>query len=147
DPAVRGWAPLMNFFTLLAAMVVPYPLHLMRTLTAADAATWAARLAPFAALVTIAVFVGARRRDPLARVGAAFLLLPMIPAIPLPPFVGSFAEDRAAYLPSVGFCLLVGSLLTWGAELLPRWRRAVPAAGLALAALAAAGTAQRVPTW
>jgi hypothetical protein len=33
DPAVRGWAPLMNFFTLLAAMVAPYPLHAMRTLT------------------------------------------------------------------------------------------------------------------
>ena len=148
EPAARAWAPLANFFELLRAMVVPYPLHTMRTLTATEAASWAVRLAPFAALAVLALFVGARRRDPLARVGAAFLLLPMIPAIPLPPFVGSFAEDRAAYLPSVGFCLLAGSLLTWGAELLPTWRRAAPAtAGLALAALAAVGTTLRLPTW
>jgi tetratricopeptide (TPR) repeat protein len=147
EPAARAWAPFLNFFELVAAMVVPYPLHTMRTLTAAEAASWAVRLAPFATLLVIAVFVAARRRDPLARVGAAFLLLPMIPAIPLPPFVGSFAEDRAAYLPSVGFCLLVGSLLTWGVDLLPKWRRVVAAAGIALAALAAVGTTLRLPTW
>ena len=146
-PAARAWAPLANAFELLRAIVVPYPLHTMRTLTAEEAASWAIRLTLFAALASIALFVWVRRRDPLARVGAAFLLLPLIPAIPLPPFVGSFAEDRAAYLPSVGFCLLAGSLLTWGAELLPRWRRAVPAVGLAAAVLAAFGTALRQPVW
>ncbi|HET9251892.1 MAG TPA: hypothetical protein VFP58_07235, partial [Candidatus Eisenbacteria bacterium] len=112
--AARAWAPLLNFFELLAAMAVPYPLHTMRTLTAAEAASWGVRLAPFAALAVIALFTWIRRRDPLARVGAAFLLLPMIPAIPLAPFVGSFGEDRAAYLPSVGFCLLAASLFAWG---------------------------------
>ncbi|HET9251957.1 MAG TPA: tetratricopeptide repeat protein, partial [Candidatus Eisenbacteria bacterium] len=59
----------------------------------------------------------------------------------------SFGEDRAAYRPSVGFCLLAASLFTWGVELLPRWRRAVPAVGLALAVLAAFGTALRLPVW
>jgi tetratricopeptide (TPR) repeat protein len=147
DPAARPWAPLMNFFELLAAMLVPYPLHAMRTLTAAEAASWTARIAPFAALLVIALLVRIRRRDPLARVGAAFLLLPMIPAIPFSPFAGSFAEDRAAYLPSVGFALLAASLLTWVAEVVPRPRRLAPAVGLALAALAAFGTFLRLPTW
>ena len=145
--AARPWAPLLNFFELLAAMVVPSSLHTMRTLTAAEAASWGVRLAPFAALAVLALFVWIRKHDPLARVGVAFLLLPMIPAIPLPPFVGSFAEDRAAYLPSVGLCLLAASLFTWGMELLPRWKRAVPAVGLALAVLAAYGTVVRQPIW
>jgi protein O-mannosyl-transferase len=147
DPAARPWAAVLNFFRLLALMIVPAPLHSMRTLTAAEAASPAARVAPFLALLAIALFVWTRRRDPLARVGAAFLLLPMIPAVPLPPFVGSFAEDRAAYLPSVGLGLFAASLLTWGTELLPRWRRAVPVLGLAVAAVAAVGAWQRMPVW
>jgi tetratricopeptide (TPR) repeat protein len=91
--------------------------------------------------------VALRRRDPLARAGGLLLLIPLVPSLPIPPFVGSYVEERSLYFASVGACLLVGSIYA-------AVRSAMPRAGLVLAILAcgiaaAAGleTQMRLPVW
>ncbi|MGH7681886.1 MAG: tetratricopeptide repeat protein, partial [Candidatus Eiseniibacteriota bacterium] len=125
----------------------PHPLNALRTLHAADVASWSARLAPVAAILTLVLFVAWRVKDPVARAGAILTVLPILPALPLPFLVGSYAEERAAYFASVGFCLLVGSLYAWGASKLPVPRPALLAVAAAIAAVAGWGTLERLPVW
>jgi Flp pilus assembly protein TadD len=147
DAAARGWAVPMAFLEYLKMLVLPHPLNALRTLQASEVVSLADRVAPFAALAVLALVVGWRRRDPLARVGALLLLLPLLPALPLPPFIGSFAVERGAYLPSVGFCLIVASIYAWLARRLPVGRPLLGLAAIAIAALAALGTLVRLPVW
>ncbi|HYJ32617.1 MAG TPA: hypothetical protein VE326_05305, partial [Candidatus Binatia bacterium] len=64
------WAPLIAAGEYLRALLVPYPLNAMRTLTPSDAASWSLRLQALGGLALVALFTWLRRRDPLARVGA-----------------------------------------------------------------------------
>ncbi len=147
DSAARGWAIPTAFFQYLKMFVFPHPLNAFRSLHASEVASWAHRLAPFGALAIVGLFVGWRRRDPLARGGALLLLLPILPALPLPGFIGSFVLERAAYLASVGFCLLVASVYSWIVGRLPAARAILGLAAIAIAALAALGTLIRLPVW
>ncbi len=146
DDAARSWAAPMALFEYLKMLVIPHPLNALRSLRAEDVASWSAHIAPFAALVVLALVVAWRRSDALARSGALLLLLPLIPALPLPFFLGSFAEERAAYFASVGFCLLVGSVYAWAGH--GREKRPILAlAAIGIAAVAAYGTLARLPVW
>ena len=147
DPGVGFWAGPIAFYQSLRMLLIPHPLNALRTLSAAEAASSASRLAPFLALVALALYVGWRRRDPLARCGALLLLLPILTAIPAPFLIGSFAEERSVYFASVGLCLLVASAYTWLASL--GWRLVPVVGGLSvgLAGFAAFGTLQRLPVW
>jgi Flp pilus assembly protein TadD len=147
DAAARGWAVPMALLEYLKVLVLPHPLNALRTLQASEVVSFADRVAPFAALAVLTLIVGWRRRDPLARAGALLLLLPILPALPLPLFIGSFAVERAAYLPSVGFCLIVASIYAWLARRLPAVRPLLGLAAIAIAALAALGTLTRLPVW
>jgi tetratricopeptide (TPR) repeat protein len=147
DPAARAWAVPMAIYESLRALFVPHPLNALRTLTAAEAASAASRVAPFLALLAVALYVGIRRRDPLARAGALLLLVPLIPSLPVFPFVGSYVEDRALYFASVGMCLLTGSLLTVITTRAPRPSLVLAILGIGVAAVAATGTEQRLPVW
>jgi len=147
DAAARGWAVPMALLEYLKMLVFPHPLNALRTLHASEVASWTDRVAPFAALAVLALIVGWRRRDPLARAGALLLVLPLLPALPLPPFIGSFAVERGAYLASVGFCLIVASIYAWAARSFPVVRPLLFVAAVAIAALAALGTLLRLPVW
>lgn len=147
DDAARFWAAPMALLEYLKMLVLPYPLNALRSLRAVDVASWSARLAPFVALAALALVVVWRRRDPLARAGALLLLLPLFPALPLPFFVGSFAEERAAYFASVGLCLLVGSVYAWIARGRPKLQPLLALAAISIAAAAAYGTLARLPVW
>jgi hypothetical protein len=98
-------------------------------------------------VAVLALFVGWRRRDPIARTGALLLLLPLLPTLPLPPFIGSFAVERGAYLASVGFCLVVASVYAWAAGRLRVGRPLLFVVALAIAALAGLSTLLRLPVW
>jgi tetratricopeptide (TPR) repeat protein len=147
EDGVRSWAVPMAFAEYMKMLVWPHPLNALRSLQAADVAAWSARLSPLVALLGVALVTLWRRRDPLARAGAVLLLLPLIPALPLPFFVGSFAEERAAYFASVGICLLAGSVYAWAAGAIRMPRLVLGAGAVAIAALAAWATLQRLPVW
>jgi len=147
DAGARAWAIPFAFAQYLKILAFPFPLNALRTLKVADVASAAARIAPFLALALLAAFIWWRRRDPLARAGAILLLLPILPALPLPHFVGSYAEYRAIYYASVGFCFLVGSLYTGLALGWPDLRPTIAVGTVVLAAIAAFGTVLRTPVW
>ncbi len=147
EAAARPWAVPMALREYLNMLAWPHPLNALRSLRAVDTAGWAARLSPLAALLAVALFVGWRRRDPLARAGAVLLLLPLLPALPFPLFVGSYAEERATYFASVGFCLLVGSAYTAAAGLIRLPRPLLALGAIAVAAVLGWGTLQRLPVW
>lgn len=141
-----GAAVLHSLGDYLALLAWPHPLNAIRSLSAAaaTAAPWLP-LVPLAAL--LAAFVWWRRHDPLARIGGLVVLLGIAPALPFPGLGLSYVAERLAYLPSVGICLLVASLLLWLAEPPRGARAAAMAIGLALAGLAAYATVGRVPVW
>ena len=147
DAAARAWAAPMAFLEYLKMLVYPHPLNAVRTLHAFEVASWTGRLAPLAALAALALLVVWRRRDPVARAGALLLLLPLLPALPLPPFIGSFAVERGAYLASAGFCLIVASIYAWAARGFPTGRPLLFVAAAAIAAVAGLGTLLRLPVW
>jgi len=147
DPAARAWAIPMALLEYLKMLAWPHPLNALRTLHAADVASWSARLAPVAATLALTLFVAWRAKDPVARSGAVLTILPLLPALPLSFLVGSYAEERAAYFASVGFCLLAGSLYAWGASKLPLPRPALLAVAVAIAGVAGWGTLDRLPVW
>jgi len=147
DAAARGWAAPMAFLEYLKMLVFPHPLNALRTLQASEVASWADRIAPFAALAALVLIVWWRRHDPVARAGALLLVLPLLLALPLAPFIGSFAVERGAYLASVGFCLIVASIYAWVVGRIPAARRLLGPAALAIAGIAAFGTLLRLPVW
>lgn len=141
------WGPVIAAGEQLRTLFVPVPLNAMRSLSAADAASWALRLQALAAFAGLASFVWLRRRDPLARAGAVLLVLPLLFALPIGPLQGAYVEERAAYFPSVGFCFLAASLYAWIAG---RARPAGVVAGVVAAAVAlgaGALTVKRLPVW
>jgi len=147
DPRA-GWRAIpFAFAQYLKMLVFPFPLNALRTLKFADVESVAKCSVPFLALALVLAFVWWRRRDPLARAGAILLLLPILPALPLPHFVGSYAEDRAIYYGSVGFCFLVGSLYTGLALKWPDFRPTIAIATVVIAAIAAFATVLRIPVW
>jgi len=147
EPGAKAWAVPMAIYESLRVLFVPHPLNALRTLTAAEIATTASKIAPFLALLGVALFVAWRRRDPLARAGALLLLLPLIPSLPIAPFVGSFTEERALYFASVGACLLVGSLYAAVRNALPRAGLPLTVVAILVAVAAGAGTHERLPVW
>ena len=145
-PGAGVWGAILAAYETLRALVVPYPLDAMRTLTTAEAASATLRIQAIAAIAALALFVAWRRRDPLARAGALLLALPLVPALPIPPFQGAYVEERAAYFASVGFCFLAGSAY---AALGSRGSGRVAAIAIAVVIAGAAGalTLARVPVW
>ena len=147
EPAARAWSVPMAIFESLRVLFVPHPLNALRTLTAAEVASTANRIAPFLALLGIAIVVALRRRDPLARAGGLLLLIPLVPSLPIPPFVGSYVEERALYFASVGACLLVGSIYTAVRDAMPRAGLVLAILACGVAAAAGLGTQMRLPVW
>ena len=147
DAAARAWAVPMAVFEYLKMLVYPHPLNALRALHAGEVSSWTGRLAPFAALAGLALIVVWRRRDPIARAGALLLLLPLLPALPLPMFIGSFAAERGAYLASVGLCLIVASIYAWAARSFAALRPLLLVAAIVIAAVAGLDTLLRLPVW
>jgi len=139
-------APFVAAFDALRAFVAPWDLNALRSYPESLAGTailWRAALP----LLLLALVAWWRRRDPVARAGIVLLALPLLPALPLPLFEGSYLMDRALTFASVGFCLLVGSALGWLAERVPGGRRAGTAVAVGMAALLAFATLTRIPIW
>ena len=84
---------------------------------------------------------GLTRRDPV-RFGILFFLLTISIVSNLVFPVGTNMGERFAFMPSVGFCLVLGALLARWAS----WQTAVGVAGVA-ALLFSAGTLLRNPVW
>jgi len=140
-------APFVAAFDAMRALVAPWELNALRSypesLTGPGAILFRASL-PLLLLVAVAWW---RRRDPVARAGAVLLALPLLPALPLPFFEGSYLMDRALTFASVGFCLLVGSAAGWLAERAPGGKRSGVIVTVATAALLAFVTLARIPVW
>ncbi len=141
------WAPGIAAYEFLRTLIAPRSLNAMRSLTSAEAGSWALRMLPVTAFAALAMLVWARRKDPLARTGALLFALPLLPALPVTPFEGAYVEERAAYFASVGFCFLLASLLGWLASRSPGARTATIVVTVGLVGALALRTATRVPVW
>lgn len=107
-------------------LFIPYPLAITYDLqyvtSAADPRFWGAALA-LAAIVAGAAWLV--RASPVGRRALVFLILFLLPVLNLKAFNQdeSLIHDRYLYLPSIGFCLLVGLALAWlNARFQLRWR-------------------------
>lgn len=90
-------------------------------------ATGLIAMAAVAAVIVFAV----RRRDPASTVGAALLLLPMLPTLLVP-----YLPTRYTAIPYAGFLLLLaGAAREVAGEMRARWRAAVAVAAAAVVAL------------
>ncbi len=87
------------------------------------------------------------RRSPVALLGLVLLVLPLAPVLYIKAVQVNTMAERYAYLPSFGFVLLVGVLLT--RALAARPKTALPLAGLGclIFALLAAATVSRNAVW
>ncbi|HEV8129020.1 MAG TPA: tetratricopeptide repeat protein, partial [Candidatus Eisenbacteria bacterium] len=141
------WAAPIAAYEFLHTLIAPHALNAMRSLTSAEAASWALRISSIVAFVALAALIWARRKDPLARTGALLFALPLIPALPITPFEGAYVEERAAYFASVGFCFLVASLLAWLASRSSNGKMATVVLTLGLVGFAAERTLVRIPIW
>jgi Flp pilus assembly protein TadD len=141
------WGAPIAAYEFLRTLIAPHALNAMRSLTSAEAASWALRISSITAFGALAALIWARRKDPLARTGALLFALPLIPALPITPFEGAYVEERAAYFASVGFCFLVASLLAWLASRSPAAKMATVVLTLGLVVFAAERTSARIPIW
>ena len=119
-------APLHAVFEYLRLLLAPAKLDAFRSLGAADASAAGPKIGALVLIGALVAFVAWRRRDPLARGGAILLLLPLLPALPLPFFLGAYVEERAATFASVGVVLLAASLVAWLGSALRPARRYAP---------------------
>lgn len=108
-PVIVGW--------YLLKLVWPLPLSAHVPLKLLPFERWPVVLAAVGALVGAAILVRlAGRRNPLGNFSAAWTLLFLLPVLNAGSFTDVLVAERFLYLPSVGFCWLVGTLY----ELLPR---------------------------
>lgn len=70
--------------------------------------------------VGILVAIRVRRRAPLVTFGLAWFLVTLLPVLHIRPF-HEIAADHYLYLPSVGFCLLLGLGFAWLRARFPRY--------------------------
>jgi protein O-mannosyl-transferase len=100
-------------------------------------------------IVTAAFLVGvlfAYKRNRVIFFCLAFLVAPLLPALYLPALGENPAAERYLYLPSVGFVLMVGLLLTgWCSRLIPR--SALMAIVALVLGLYCLGTVSRATAW
>lgn len=107
---------------------------------------------PFATLllfiIVLALWV---RRKPAGTFAALWMIVPLLPALDLPVFFRSeTVHDRYLYLPSVGFCILVGLFFQWAEERAPKpgaQMRWPGTAAVLLLGLLAAGTLYNSRFW
>ncbi|HET9951074.1 MAG TPA: tetratricopeptide repeat protein [Candidatus Eisenbacteria bacterium] len=131
----------------LNMMAWPSPLNAVRSLTPEAAASAGPLLTLLVAIALLGAFVWWRRGDPAARVGALILALGLLPILPYPGWWSPYAAERLAYLPSVGFVLLVAALLAALRDSLRGARSVVAATAFVAAGLAAYATLGRIPVW
>jgi tetratricopeptide (TPR) repeat protein len=102
-----AWLAMVPSYLFFPVRLLPYhdvaPAGLLATL--------AVGLATLAAIV-LAILLGRRRGwDAALLVGSGMLILTALPAAPLLPRWSAVFAERMLYLPSAGFCLLVGAAL------------------------------------
>ena len=131
----------------LKMLAWPSPLNAVRSLTPEAAASAGPLLALALSVALLGVFVWWRRGDPAARAGALILALGLLPILPYPGWWSPYAAERLAYLPSVGFVLLVAALLAALRESLRGARSLVAALAFVAVGLAAYATVGRIPVW
>ncbi|MGE5175514.1 MAG: tetratricopeptide repeat protein [Hyphomicrobiales bacterium] len=147
-PAAAAWvAPWHALYDSLRVLVVPTGLNAIRSLRSAEAASVGPVAGALLLVAAIAAVVAWRRRDPLARVGAAVLGCTLLFALPLPLLQGAYVEERALFFPSAGLVLLAASAVSGLARFLPAPRRAAPAVLTGVAAIFAVLTLARIPVW
>ena len=99
-----------------------------------------------AAVLVAAIALGRRRSPVVARAALVWGVFMLASSNLLFP-VGTVMAERLAYLPSLGFCLLVGHLLAGLASLGRPARAAVVAASVLAIALLSVRTWARTPAW
>ncbi|HET8542579.1 MAG TPA: tetratricopeptide repeat protein [Anaeromyxobacter sp.] len=118
----------------LALLVAPVRLSALRAFEVVASPGDRRALAGVAAVAALAALVWALRRRPSAPLGAAILVLPLLPALYVPVLGPNAGAERYAYLPSAGAALILAAALE---ALRDRLRLRAPAARAALAGAAA----------
>lgn len=129
-PALAAW--------YLRLLLIPWPLNAYWSAQHLDPGimTWAA------AVAAVGVVALARRRG---AAGLAWTFVFLLPVLGFAPLQGAPFAERFLYLPSFGWCLIVGALFARTADA-GRHRLAAGAA-TALVLVLAAATLARVPVW
>lgn len=130
--------PYARLLVLGGPLVALYEEHVFRTLLAPQV------LAGFGVgVLLVAAAIGLRRRYPAGAWGALWLLLTVAPVLQIIPFKVLLAE-RFLYLPSVGWCVVVGGALAAASR-----RALAPAlvAGCCIVGAYTTLTIRHVPAW
>ena len=99
----------------------------------------------FLVLLVVGGGVWLLRRSPPAGFALLFLAIGAAPTSNLIVFIGTLFAERLMYLPSVGFCLLLGAMVAMVRPRLPE--RVIVGVAILLIGLGAARAAQRLPDW
>ncbi len=101
-------------------------------------------------MVVMAAFViltwTALKKNKITFFGLFFLAFTLLPALYIPGVGENTLAERYLYLPSFGFVLLIGLLVTWIIRI-QRYRVILTAASLSLIGLSVAGTVSRNAVW
>jgi tetratricopeptide (TPR) repeat protein len=116
------------FVRYLYTLVLPVNISALHTFRPVETLLDVRALAGLAVAVGVAIAAWSLRRHPVAAVGLAFIVLPLLPALYIPALGEGVFFERYLYLPVLGFAIL----LTQGArEAINRW----PGSKMGVAAL------------
>jgi tetratricopeptide (TPR) repeat protein len=99
------------------------------------------------AVIFVGVAAAAYRKNKKIFFSLLLLVVPLTPAFYINGIFGKPFAERYLYLPSVGYVLLAGILLSWAGEKLPRAARYISIIFIILAGLFAIGTINRNNAW
>jgi tetratricopeptide (TPR) repeat protein len=161
--ALKGFAPkesfgnlspyqlVINVFPLfsqyLASLLWPFNLNLWHTFHPISSLFEATGMISILVAVIFIGLAAAFRKNKKIVFSILLLVVPLTPAFYINGIFGKPFAERYLYLPSAGYVLLAGILLSWAGEKLPRAARNISIIFVILAGLFAIGTINRNSAW
>jgi Flp pilus assembly protein TadD len=135
------------FAGYLRLLIAPFPLSALHEHALVPGLLHPRALAALAVVAGFAALVWALRRHASALLGAALLVLPLLPALYVPVLGDSAGAERYAYLPSAGAALLLAAALDVARERGRAARLAIAAAAAAALVAATSATLAHNAVW
>jgi tetratricopeptide (TPR) repeat protein len=104
-------------------------------------------LSLMAAVVFVALFPIALKKNRVAFLGLLFATVPLLPVLYIPALGENTFTERYLYLPSVGYVLLLAIFLSWIREKLPRAAKSITTVFIVIVGLYTVGTVNRNSVW